>query len=160
MERHLKLFTFLPLEEIRTIMEEHAARPEDRAAQRRLAFETTKLVHGEKAVRSVEQASSVLFDPEADLSSLSEETYATLQAEVPFTTVDLPLPVALLDVLTACEACESRGEAKRTIRQGGVSLNGARVSDEGMLVSREVLGAGRYLFVRIGRKHFHLVAFS
>lgn len=159
-ERHLKLFTFLPLEEIRTIMEEHAARPEDRAAQRRLAFETTKLVHGEKAVRSVEQASSVLFDPEADLSSLSEETYATLQAEVPFTAVDLPLPVALLDVLTACEACESRGEAKRTIRQGGVSLNGARVSDEGMLVSREVLGAGRYLFVRIGRKHFHLVAFS
>ena len=70
------------------------------------------------------------------------------------------LPAALLDVLTACGACESRGEAKRAVRQGGVSLNGVRVSDEGASVSREGLGAGRYLFVRIGRKRFHLVAFS
>ena len=159
-ERLLKLFTFLPLDEIRDIMGKHAARPEERTAQRRLALEATRLVHGEGAALSVVKASSVLFDAEADLSDLTEETYAALREEVPFTDVKMDLPAALLDVLTACGAFESRGEGKRAIRQGGVSLNGARVSDEGAAVSREELGRGRYLFVRIGRKRFHLVAFS
>ena len=159
-ERLLKLFTFLPLDEIRDIMGKHAARPEERAAQRRLALEVTQLVHGEGAALSVVKASSVLFDAEADLSDLTEETYAALREEVPFADVKMDLPAALLDVLTACGAFESRGEAKRAIRQGGVSLNGMRASDEGAAVSREELGRGRYLFVRIGRKRFHLVAFS
>ena len=159
-ERLLKLFTFLPLDEIRDIMGKHAARPEERTAQRRLALEATRLVHGEGAALSVVKASSVLFDAESDLTDLTEETYAALREEVPFTDVKMDLPAALLDVLTACGAFESRGEAKRAIRQGGVSLNGTRVSDEGAAVSREELGRGRYLFVRIGRKRFHLVAFS
>ena len=159
-ERLLKLFTFLPLDEIRDLMERHAARPEERAAQRRLALEVTQLVHGEGAALSVVKASSVLFDAESDLTDLTEETYAALREEVPFAEVNLDLPAALLDVLTACGAFESRGEAKRAIRQGGVSLNGMRASDEGAAVSREELGRGRYLFVRIGRKRFHLVAFS
>ena len=159
-ERLLKLFTFLPLDEIRDLMERHAARPEERAAQRRLALEVTQLVHGEGAALSVVKASSVLFDAESDLTDLTEETYAALREEVPFAEVNLDLPAALLDVLTVCGAFESRGEAKRAIRQGGVSLNGMRASDEGATVSREELGRGRYLFVRIGRKRFHLVAFS
>ncbi|WP_347712761.1 tyrosine--tRNA ligase [uncultured Fretibacterium sp.] len=159
-ERLLKLFTFLPLDEIRDLMERHAARPEERAAQRRLALEVTQLVHGEGAALSVVKASSVLFDAESDLTDLTEETYAALREEVPFAEVSLDLPAALLDVLTVCGAFESRGEAKRAIRQGGVSLNGMRASDEGATVSREELGRGRYLFVRIGRKRFHLVVFS
>lgn len=158
-ERLLKLFTFLPLDEIRDLMERHAARPEERAAQRRLALEVTQLVHGEGSALSVVKASSVLFDAESDLTDLTEETYAALREEVPFADVKLDLPAALLDVLTVCGAFESRGEAKRAIRQGGVSLNGMRASDEGATVSREELGRGRYLFVRIGRKRFHLVAF-
>ena len=159
-ERLLKLFTFLPLDEIRDLMERHAARPEERAAQRRLALEVTQLVHGEGSALSVVKASSVLFDAESDLTDLTEETYAALREEVPFAEVNLDLPAALLDVLTVCGAFESRGEAKRAIRQGGVSLNGMRASDEGATVSREELGRGRYLFVRIGRKRFHLIAFS
>lgn len=159
-ERLLKLFTFLPLDEIRDLMEKHVARPEERTAQRRLALEATKLVHGEGAALSVVKASSVLFDAESDLTDLTEETYAALREEVPFAEVNLDLPAALLDVLMVCGAFESRGEAKRAIRQGGVSLNGMRASDEGATVSREELGRGRYLFVRIGRKRFHLVAFS
>lgn len=158
-ERLLKLFTFLPLNEIRDLMERHAARPEERAAQRRLALEVTQLVHGEGSALSVVKASSVLFDTESDLTDLTEETYAALREEVPFAEVNLDLPAALLDVLTVCGAFESRGEAKRAIRQGGVSLNGMRASEEGAAVSREELGRGRYLFVRIGRKRFHLVAF-
>ena len=77
-ERLLKLFTFLPLDEIRDLMERHAARPEERAAQRRLALEVTQLVHGEGAALSVVKASSVLFDAESDLTDLTEETYAAL----------------------------------------------------------------------------------
>ena len=159
-ERLLKLFTFLSLEEIQGVMEEHKTQPEARTAQRRLALETTTLVHGEAAALSAAKASALLFGSDTGLSDLTEETYVTLREEVPFAELALPLPTALLDVLTACGAYESRGEAKRAIRQGGVSLNGVRVSDEGASVSRENLEFGRYLFIRLGRKHFHLVAFS
>ena len=88
---------------------------------------------------------------------MSEETCQTLKGEVPFSELRLPLPAGLLDVLTAANVCESRGEAKRAIRQGGVSVNGVRVSDEGASVESSQLRCGRYLFVRVGRKNFHLI---
>ena len=158
-ERLLKLYTFLPLEEIASIMAEHSGSPEKRAAQRRLAFEVTRTVHGPAAAESVVKASEILFDPNVDLSGVTEETCRTLQGEVPFSELEMPLPAGLLDVLTAAGVCGSRGEAKRAIRQGGVSVNGARVTDEGGSVSDEQLRCGRYLFVRVGLKNFHLVSF-
>ncbi|MBR1671508.1 MAG: tyrosine--tRNA ligase [Fretibacterium sp.] len=156
-KRLLKLYTFLPLDDIDELIREHNAQPEKRIAQRRLAFEVTKTVHGEAAADSVVKAAAILFDPNVDLSSVSEETCQTLKGEVPFSELHLPLPAGLLDVLTAAGVCESRGEAKRAIRQGGVSVNGVRVSDEGVSVESGQLRCGRYLFVRVGRKNFHLV---
>ncbi|MBQ9528339.1 MAG: tyrosine--tRNA ligase [Fretibacterium sp.] len=156
-KRLLKLYTFLPLDEIDGLMRDHNAQPEKRIAQRRLAFEVTKTVHGTAAADSVVKAAAILFDPNVDLSNVSEETCQTLKGEVPFSELRLPLPAGLLDVLTAANVCESRGEAKRAIRQGGVSVNGVRVSDEGASVESSQLRCGRYLFVRVGRKNFHLI---
>ena len=156
-ERLLKLYTFMPLEDIRSVMEEHRAHPERRLAQRRLGREATAKVHGPAAAESVVRASAILFDPDADLSGISEETCLTLKTEVPFAELDAPAPIGILDLLTASGVCESRGEAKRAIRQGGVSINGVRAADEAASVAGEDLLCGRYVFVRIGRKKFHLV---
>ena len=83
-----------------------------------------------------------------------------LEGEMPFTVSALPLPAAVADVLTSCGACESKGEARRFIKQGGVSLNDLRVENEGTLLSRESLLFGKYVFVRLGKKRFYLVAFE
>ena len=158
-ERLLKLFTFLSLEEIASVMEAHEKAPEARGAQRRLAFEVTAVVHGANTAFNVVKASGVLFGGGTDLSEIGEETLLMLREEMPFSESGIALPAAVVDVLVACGACESKGEAKRAIKQGGVSVNEKRIADEAEALSRDMLLAEKYLFVRIGKKRFHLVSF-
>ena len=80
-----------------------------------------------------------------------------LKQEVPFTRIEgVSFPAGVVGLLSASGACESNGEAKRAIRQGGVSVNGAKISDEKAELQRDVLIGGKYLFVRIGRKKFQM----
>lgn len=155
-ERLLKLYTFMPLEEIASVMAEHNEHPEQRAAQRRLALEVTKTVHGAAAADSVISVSAVLFG-QADISAVSEETCLALKEEMPFCELSAQLPSGLVDIMASSGVSASRGEAKRAIRQGGVSVNGVRVDDEGAQVVKEQLRFGRYLFIRVGRKNFHMI---
>jgi tyrosyl-tRNA synthetase len=159
-ERLLNLFTFMPLEEIASVMAGHVQDPGSRAAQRRLAFEATGLVHGEDTARNVVAASEVLFGTKTDLSATEEKAFVMLKEEIPFAELSQPLPAAVVDVLVACGACGSKGEAKRAIKQGGVSVNEVRIEDEDASVFRDTLLCGRYVFVRLGKKRFHLVAFG
>ena len=156
-EKLLKLYTFLPLEEIAAIMAEHNAAPEKRTAQKRLALEVTTTVHGQDTAKSVITASEILFNPKIDFANVSEETCEMLKQEVPFTRIEgANFPAGVVSLLAASGACESNGEAKRAIRQGGVSVNGAKISDEKAELQRDVLIGGKYLFVRIGRKKFQM----
>ena len=80
-----------------------------------------------------------------------------LKQEVPFAQIEgAEFPAGIVSVLVGSGACESNGEAKRAIRQGGVSVNGAKISDEKAELSRETLINGKYIFVRIGRKKFQM----
>ena len=80
-----------------------------------------------------------------------------LKQEVPFTKLEgVNFPVSAVNVIASSGACESNGEAKRAIRQGGVSINGAKITDEKAELGREVLVNGKYIFVRIGRKKFQM----
>ena len=156
-EKLLKLYTFLPLEEISAIMAEHNAAPEKRTAQKRLALEVTATVHGQDTAKSVITASEILFNPKIDFANVSEETCSMLKQEVPFTRIEgANFPAGVVSLLAASGACESNGEAKRAIRQGGVSVNGAKISDEKAELQRDALVNGRYIFVRIGRKKFQM----
>jgi len=158
-ERLLKIFTFLPLEEIADIMAEQGKNPGARPAQRRLAFEATSLVHGEKTAGSVVTASEVLFGSKSLVEAL-EDTFVMLADEMPFTKLELLKTqdsVMAVDVLAACGASASKGEAKRSIKQGAVSINEQRIGDEGFVLTRDNLLHGKYLFIKIGKKHFHLV---
>jgi len=164
-ERLLKLFTFLPLEEISDIMAEHEKNRGARPAQRRLAFEATSLVHGKETAGNVVAASEILFGSKP-LVEAEEKTFALLMDEMPFSALELfknqnggvaAAAVNTVDILAASGACESKGEAKRSIKQGAVSVNEARVNDEGHVMTRDDLLHGKYIFIRIGKKRFHLV---
>ena len=80
-----------------------------------------------------------------------------LKQEVPFARLEgVSLPSGVVGILSASGACESNGEAKRAIRQGGVSVNGVKISDEKTEIDPSMLVCGKYLFLRIGRKKFNM----
>jgi len=154
-EKFLKLFTFLPLDGIKDLMERHRERPSNREAQRVLAWEVTSAVHGEKAASSAKRASEILFGSDFDPSELDGEMISILHREVPTGQLDAD-PEDIVDALVACGACKSKGEARRLIRGGGVSLNGKKVeTEDASLSSADFLG-GRFLFFRLGKKRFHI----
>ena len=160
-EKLLKLYTFISLEEIADIMNEHVKAPEKRVAQKRLAFEVTSTVHGSDTAKSVVNASEILFNPNIDYAGVSEETCDMLKQEVPYRKVEgSEFPSGIVSVLVGSGAFESNGEAKRAIRQGGVSINGVKISDEKMNVERDMLLSDKYLFVRVGRKKFNMAEFD
>ncbi len=152
----LRLFTFLPLEEIVAVETEHARRPETREAQRILAWEVTKTVHGEAAAREARRASEILFGGQFAPEDLTMEMLRVLEREVPCSDVE-KLSVPVTDVLAECGACGSKGEAKRLVRGGGVLLNGGRIADENALVDTAHVLHGGYLFFRLGKRRFHMV---
>ena len=107
-EKLLKLFTFLPLEEIAAIMAVHEKDPGRREAQRRLAREVTVIVHGAHCADTVIAASSILFGDSFDPKELSEEMLSTLAEEVPTGNAPRDFPVPIADLLAASGACQSK----------------------------------------------------
>jgi len=154
--RLLKLFTFLPNEEIDSLVRSHLEHPERREAQKVLAFEVTRNVHGEHAALGARRASEILFGENFEPADLDEEMIAILSKEVPSGKVERPLPLPLADILVESGACASKGEARRLIQGGGVLLNGKKVLDPLTPVTEEDCCAGGALFIRLGKKRFHL----
>lgn len=159
-EKLLKLYTFLPLEDIRSLMAEHLVEPGRRLAQRRLADEVTAMVHGSKSSETVRRASSILFGESFDPTELSDSMVATLAGEVPTGAAGRSFPAPLVDLLASSGACASKSEARRLIKGGGLYVNGTRVAEEGHEIGEEDLLAGRHLFVRMGKKRFFMVLFD
>ena len=148
----LRIFTFLPREEIEELEKELAERPAQRAAARRLAEEVTRLVHSEQEVRQVVAASQALFGR----GSLAELTPATLGAALAEAgTVQItggdPLP-SVAELLVTTGLAGSRNQARRTVAEGGAYLNNERVTDADLPVPVSALLHGRYLVLRRGRR--------
>ncbi|MGI6251895.1 MAG: tyrosine--tRNA ligase [Aminivibrio sp.] len=156
----LKLFTFLPLDEIKEIMALHERDRGRREAQRRLAREVTEIVHGFECAETVVNASSILFGDAFDPRELSSGMLATLAGEVPTGKGPRDFPASLVDLLAASKACQSKSEARRLIKGGGLYINGERIADESASISGEHLLENRYLFVRLGKKRFFMVDFD
>ena len=154
-EKALKFFTFLPLEEIDSLIARHIQAPEKREAQRVLAYEITKIVHGEKVADNVKHASEILFGAAFTPEDLTEDMLHTLAAETPCGKVPA-LPRPLADVLAEVGACKSKGEAKRLIAGGGVSVNGVRADEKTVLEEKDVL-CGYYSLVRLGKKKYFMI---
>lgn len=126
--------TLLPREEIESVMKAHAVSPAARAAQKKLAFEVTALVHGERSARTAEEASQMLFGAGA-LKGASEETVEIVRSEAPSCLVRIGEP--LYDVLIRSRLASSKREARQFIEEGAVYLNEGRVSSVERVIMKE-----------------------
>lgn len=152
---YLRWFTYLSADELGELATATAERPHERAAQRRLARELTTLVHGQAATDAVELASQALFG-RAELADLDESTLAAALTEASNGQVAELAPGGpdgITDLLVATGLSKSRGEARRTVAEGGVYVNNARVeSDEWVPQQSDFLGE-RWLVLRRGKRH-------
>jgi tyrosyl-tRNA synthetase len=148
--KYLRFFTLLPRKEIESLGAATKDSPEKRAAQQALASDVTARVHGEKAARVAADVSSVLFG-KADPEKLSADVLAALSKEVEFAKVN-SLP-SLADAMVTLKLAASKGAVRRLLEQGGVYVNGKRVSADASLDSTAPLAGGYYL-IRKGARDF------
>jgi tyrosyl-tRNA synthetase len=156
---YLKYFTLLNELEIEALAASLAASPEKREAQRKLAQEVTRLVHGEEALKKAEQASRILFG-EA-ITNLSLQDVLDVFADVPSVNLSKAqfegAGLSVVDVVALTGLAQSKGEAKRLIQGGGVYLNNIRVSDIKNNISLNEAVEGQALILRKGQKEYRLV---
>ncbi len=150
--RYLRWFTFLSADELDELAEATAARPEQRAAQRRLAREFTILVHGETAADAVELASQALFG-RGELSRLDQATLTAALRETSVTQLAPGEPDGIVDLLVATGLSASKGAARRTIGEGGVSVNNVRVDSEDWTPQTTDFLHNRWLVLRRGKRN-------
>ncbi|MBW0131609.1 tyrosine--tRNA ligase [Pseudonocardia oceani] len=150
--RYLRLFTFLPREEIEALEEDVAERPHLRAGQRALAAELTTLVHGARQTEQVVMASGALFG-RGELRDLDAGTLDAALAEVPHADVAASEQPTIVDLLVATGLCESRGAARRAVGEGGAYVNNAKVVDEAWTPAPGDALAGDWLVVRRGKRN-------
>lgn len=150
---YLRALSFRPAEEISELEHEVAERPAARAAQRALAEELTKLVHGADELAKVVAASRALFG-QGELSELEPATLAAALGEL--STVVLPagrpLP-PVVDLLADSGLATSRSAARRTVAEGGAYVNNVRVTDVAAVPAGSDLLNGRWLVLRRGKRH-------
>ncbi len=150
--RYLRWFTFLVAEELTELEQATAERPHQRAAQRRLAAELTTLVHGEAATEAVEHASRALFG-HGELSRLDEATLGAALRETSIAELEPGTPDGIVDLLVATGLSASKGAARRTIGEGGVSVNNIRVETDEWVPQTSDFLHGRWLVLRRGKRN-------
>ena len=158
-ERFLLHLTLVPVEEVAAVMASHQQAPELRVAQQRLADEVCTLVHGEGETARARLAAQGLFGAEPPTGAVLE----ALRGIVPETSVaadDLTGAESLVDVLVASGLCGSRGDARRTLSGGGVSVNGRRQDPGAVALPPDALVDGRYVLLQKGRRNRHLLVLT
>ncbi len=155
---YLRYFTWLPKPRIEELDEATATSPENRAAQRTLAWEVTALVHGKAEADKAEHASSVLFTEE--IAGLDEATLIDVFADAPSSTISRE-PVALIDLLSSSGLAKSRSDARRHLEAGAVYVNNRKVAGaDAQLDPVSDALHGRYAVLRRGKASLHLLRFE
>ena len=150
----LKIFSFFDRSEIEELAAQTAEKPFLRAAQKALAEHLTTLVHGADETERIKAASAALFGG-GDLHELSTPTLAAALREAGATTVDAQSGMpGIVDLLVASGLASSKGEARRTIGEGGAYLNNVRVEDPELVPEADDLVGGMWLVLRRGKKNF------
>ncbi len=156
--RFLKLFTFLEMGAVQELGEAHRRDPGKREAHRALAFEFTKLVHGEKAGMAVREASEILFGRE--VQTRSEEDFEALASEVPATRLPkgrLPDGISVAEILVESSLAKSKRAARDLIGQGGAYINNVSCKEADAKIGLDRALSGRAILIRAGKKNYHLL---
>ncbi len=159
-KRYIKIFTLLDRETIDALIAEHDAAPHLRALQKRLAEELTCMIHSKEEWQRAVEASSILFGGATSdaLRRLDEQTLLQVFEGVPQYNVPKSALGAFIDlVVEHAPIFPSKGECRKMIQGGGVSLDKEKVADPMQQVSEAGLIAGKYLLVQRGKKNYYLI---
>ncbi len=158
--RYLNFFTLLGKSEIRELADALEKEPHRRAAQRALAEDVTRRLHGETGLAAAVRATQALFS--GDIEGLTGDEIKDVFADVPST--QLPQiqfegqGKSVIDLMVESGLASSRGDARRSVEGGGVYVNNQRVETVDADVTADSAIEGRFLLLRKGKKSYHLVA--
>ncbi|MBQ5808062.1 MAG: tyrosine--tRNA ligase [Tidjanibacter sp.] len=162
-KRYICIFTLLDKETIDNLIAEHEAAPHERKLQKRLAQEITTMIHSAEEYEKAVAASGILFGANAAeaLKTIDEQTFLQVFEGVPQYKVSAEELAGGVDFLSLCaEKCNifpSKGELRKLIQGGGVSMNKEKVADPYMVVNADNLIAGKYLLVQKGKKNNYII---
>ncbi len=160
-ERYIKIFTSLEKETIDALVEEHKQDPGRRILQKRLAEETTVMVHSKEALDAAIEASNILFgkSTKESLLKLDEQTFLDIFEGVPQFEVNRDvLGQPAVEIFTqAAPVFASKGEMRKLVQGGGVSLNKEKLAAFDRPVTEDDLIDGKYLLVQRGKKNYYLL---
>ena len=160
-KRYIRIFTLLDRETVEALTAEHEAAPHLRILQKRLAQEITTMIHSKEEYEKAVEASAILFGGSTSeaLRKLDEETLLQVFEGVPqfrIARAELGLPFVDLCAEKA-QVFPSKGECRKMVQGGGVSLNKEKVADAAREVTEADLIAGKYLLVQKGKKNYFLL---
>ncbi len=162
-EKYIKIFTELTREEVEVLVASQAADPGQRPLQKRLAEELTVMVHSREDYEAAVEASQILFSNKAGdiLRKIDEATLLAVMEGVPRFEVeraDIEAGVKIADLLTDKAAVfPSKGELRKMVQGGGVSINKEKITDAYAPVSTDMLLNDRYILVQRGKKNYYLL---
>jgi len=159
-EKWIRIFTFLSFEEIEKITNEHEENPSQRFLQQRLAEEITAFVHGKDELeKAVETTKRLFTNQTAPVESLSEQDLEQLEGiiKTDFEKIKLNAGIDVVSFLSETNIFPSKGEARKTIQGGGVSINRKKVDSIAMKVDTSLLLHEKYILVQKGKKNYYLV---
>ncbi|RYM04626.1 tyrosine--tRNA ligase [Sporolactobacillus sp. THM7-7] len=154
---YLKYFTFLSKEEIEKLAEETRNHPEKRNAQKALAREVTRLVHGEKALKEAEHISEALFS--GRVAELTIEEIRQGFKDVPTYRAHSKEPIGLVDLLVQGGVTPSKRQAREDIKNGAIYINGVRQTDIKYMMTAKDRIEGEYTIIRRGKKKYTLIQY-
>ncbi len=164
--KYIKLFTLLDKAEIEDIITEHGEAPHMRLLQKKLAETVTLMVHSKEGLEAAMEASDILFGKGTteSLRKLDEATFLSVFDGVPLSTLDrnsIVPGINIVDLLgEKTEIFPSKGEARRMIKGGGVSLNKGKIDDESYSVGLSDLINNKYILIQKGKKNYYLITIN
>jgi tyrosyl-tRNA synthetase len=159
-EKWIRIFTFIPQAEIEELIKEHYNDASKRLLQKRLAQEVTMFVHGEEEYeKAIETTQKLFAQQNASAESLSAEDLEGMEGiiKVQYAISNLQSGVNVVDLLTGTGIFPSKGEARKMIQNGGVSINREKVSDTQLLVDSRRLLHEKYILLQKGKKNYYLI---
>jgi len=162
-EKYIKIFTSLEKAEIESLIAEHTTAPHLRILQKRLAKEVTVMVHSEEDYKAAIEASNILFGNATSeaLKRLDEDTLLAVFDGVPQFKIDKSVfstGIKAIDLLTdAAAVFSSKGEMRKLVQSGGVSLNKERLENQDQIITASDLLNNKYMLAQKGKKNYSLL---
>lgn len=159
-EKWIRIFTFLSKGDVEEIIQRHGEDPAARHLQKRLAEEVTKFIHGEdEYIRAVQTTEKLFSNQSAPVESMSVEDLESLDGVsiFNFDMNRLQQEIDVVSLLAETGIFPSKGEARKTIQNGGISINRNKVTEAGLKLNGSFLLHEKYLLIQKGKKNYYLI---